>query len=368
MYPFYTSEIVSHERGISFVRDELVEILPPGRYQFFDPMRRRRVDVLSTREAWIKHEDLDILMRSGLLDGHAEALQLAGNQRALVWIDGCLDAVLKPGSYALWTEFHDIRVEVIDADTTRLRQADLDAVLACDSAAEVVVPVTVREGWVAAVYQSGKLHEILTPGRYAYWREMAPVEFRMVDLRETVADLVGQELMTADKVTLRLNAVLSYRVVDTRVAIDEVDDFAQTLYREAQLALRALVGGETLDGLLGNKLGLSDELLALLQPKAERLGVQIISLGIRDVILPGDMKDLLNKVTEAKKAAEAAVISRREETAAMRSQLNTAKLIENNPTLMRLRELETLERVAAGSTLNVVVGDTSLAHSVLKLV
>ena len=80
-------------------------------------------------------------------------------------------------------------------------------------------------------------------------------------------------------------------------------------------------------------------------------------MGIRDVILPGDMKELLNKVTEAKNAAEANLIARREETAAMRSQANTAKLLEDNPTLMRLRELEVLERVAASvcsvrSTLN----------------
>ena len=73
----------------------------------------------------------------------------------------------------------------------------------------------------------------------------------------------------------------------------------------------------------------------------------VVSVGIRDVILPGDLKDLLNKVTKAKKAAEANLISRREETAAMRSQANTAKLLTDNPKLMRLRELEVLEKIAS---------------------
>ena len=95
--------------------------------------------------------------------------------------------------------------------------------------------------------------------------------------------------------------------------------------------------------------------------------MELISVGIRDIILPGEMKDLMNKVTEAKKAAEANLIVRREETAAMRSQVNTAKLLQDNPTLMRLRELEVLEKVAATAKLNVVLGEKGLADRVVNL-
>jgi uncharacterized tellurite resistance protein B-like protein len=97
------------------------------------------------------------------------------------------------------------------------------------------------------------------------------------------------------------------------------------------------------------------------------VGLEVASVGIRDVILPGDMKDLMNKVTEAKKAAEANLISRREETAAMRSQANTAKVLADNPTLMRLRELEVLERIATTGNLNVVLGEKGLADRVVNL-
>jgi regulator of protease activity HflC (stomatin/prohibitin superfamily) len=108
------------------------------------------------------------------------------------------------------------------------------------------------------------------------------------------------------------------------------------------------------------------------RPKGKRqrvgaLGLEVLSVGIRDVILPGDMKDLMNKVTEAKKAAEANLIVRREETAAMRSQANTAKVLEGNPTLMRLRELEVLEKVATSGKLNVVLGEKGLAERVVNL-
>jgi regulator of protease activity HflC (stomatin/prohibitin superfamily) len=97
------------------------------------------------------------------------------------------------------------------------------------------------------------------------------------------------------------------------------------------------------------------------------LGLEIVSAGVRDVILPGEMKDLMNKVTEAKKAAEANLIVRREETAAMRSQANTARLLSDNPTLMRLRELEVLERIASSGKLNVILGEKGLADRVVNL-
>ena len=101
--------------------------------------------------------------------------------------------------------------------------------------------------------------------------------------------------------------------------------------------------------------------------RAGELGLEVVSVGIRDVILPGDMKDLMNKVTEARKAAEANLIFRREEVAAMRSQANTAKLLTDNPTLMRLRELEVLEKIASTGHLNVILGEKGLADRVVNL-
>ena len=122
-----------------------------------------------------------------------------------------------------------------------------------------------------------------------------------------------------------------------------------------------------LDTFLADKDGVARELEELLRPRARQLGLEIVSVGIRDMILPGEMKDLMNKVTEAKKAAEANLIVRREETAAMRSQANTAKLLEGSPTLMRLRELEVLEKVASAGKLNIVLGEKGLAERVVNL-
>jgi regulator of protease activity HflC (stomatin/prohibitin superfamily) len=189
-----------------------------------------------------------------------------------------------------------------------------------------------------------------------------------VDQREQVVDVAGQEIMTADKVTLRLNAVVTFKVRDALRAVTAVDDHCQALYREAQLALRAIVGARTLEALLGEKDAVGRELDAALRTRVGEIGLEVVSLGIRDVILPGEMKELMNKVIEAQKAAEAALISRREETAAVRSQANTARLLEQNPTLMRLREIEALEKVAEKGRLSVMLGEGGLAARAVKVV
>jgi regulator of protease activity HflC (stomatin/prohibitin superfamily) len=186
-------------------------------------------------------------------------------------------------------------------------------------------------------------------------------------MRETVVDIAGQDIMTADKVTLRMNAVVTYRVVDARKSVSTVDDARQALYREAQLALRAVVGARELDTFLVDKESVARELEEIIRQRASEFGLEIASAGVRDIILPGDMKDLMNKVTEAKKAAEANLIARREETAAIRSQANTAKLLEGSPTLMRLRELEVLEKIASAGKLNIVLGEKGLADRVVNL-
>ena len=146
-----------------------------------------------------------------------------------------------------------------------------------------------------------------------------------------------------------------------------MNDVDQALYREAQLALRGIVGTRELDSLLADKNAVAKDLETAMRKRADEFGVRVITLGIRDIILPGEMRTLLNQVIEAKKASEANAIARREETAAVRSQMNTAKLMDSTPALMRLRELEVLEKVARTSKLNVVLGEKGLADRVVNL-
>jgi len=367
--PFGSFKVREHERGLLFEDREFKSVLRPGRHWVGKLFRVVRVDTVSVRDPWIKRPDLDVLVKSGALGDEVTVVDLKDHQRAVVWIDGRVAAVLTPGLYALWNVFREVRVETFDARAVRLEHPDLAVLVQAPEAtsAAAIEAVAVDAGHVALVFEDGRHAATLGPGLHAFWKGAVRLRVFRVDLREQVVDVAGQEIMTADKVTLRLNAVVTFKVADPLAAVTAVEDHRQALYREAQLALRAVVGTRELDVLLAEKDAVARELDEALRPRVRPFGVEVTSLGIRDVILPGEMKELMNKVTEARKAAEATFITRREETAAMRSQANTARILESSPTLMRLRELETLERVAEKANLTVVLGENGLTDRVVKL-
>ena len=171
------------------------------------------------------------------------------------------------------------------------------------------------------------------------------VSVEVVDTRLQALEVSGQEMLTKDKVSLRINLAASYRIVEAVKARIEHKDIGQHLYRELQFGLRQAVGARELDALLANKGELDDIVFNHVRAQMAEQGLEVKSVGVKDIILPGEMKDILNKVVEVQKASEANVIRRREETAATRSLLNTAKLMDSNPTLLRMKELEVLEKV-----------------------
>jgi len=360
-------KIRSHEKGLLFKDREFKGLLDSGSHWLADPLCQTRVDVVSQRTPWLFHPDLDLIVKYGLPEDEALVLDLKDHQRALVWIDGRFERVLGPGLYALWTTFRNVRTEVIDARSIRFEHPEMNLILASSGVEKLLEAFVVEEGFAGIFFRDGEYVRTFGPGRYLFWKDAGRMRFQLVDMRENLLDISGQEILTGDKVTLRLNAVATYRVVDARKAVCQVENFQQALYREAQLALRGLIGARGLDSLLADRDIVSRELEENLAKRAAGFGIQLVSAGIRDLILPGEMKDLLNKVIEAQKAAEANLIVRREETAAMRSQANTARLLENNPTLMRLRELEVLERVAGHSELKVVLGEKGLADRLVNL-
>jgi regulator of protease activity HflC (stomatin/prohibitin superfamily) len=367
MMLFKRIKIRSYEIGLYFRDGEFTSFLEEGQHWLFDPLRTVRVDIVSQRDPWLAHDKLDVIVKSGALKDRAIVMDLKDHQRGLVWVEGRFSQLLAPGLSAYWNGVRNVHVETIDARQVRFEHDDLKVITRSAMAKQLLDICTVERDRVGVLFIDGRYADTLRPGLYAFWKGAADARVVEIDMRETTADVSGQEIMTADKVSLRMNALVTYRIADARKAVSSTDDVRQALYRETQLALRAVVGARELDAFLADKDTVAREIEQAVRRRAGELGLQIVSAGIRDVILPGDMKDLMNKVTEAKKAAEANLISRREETAAMRSQANTAKLLVDNPTLMRLRELEVLERIAAAGHLNVVLGEKGLAERVVNL-
>jgi regulator of protease activity HflC (stomatin/prohibitin superfamily) len=261
--------------------------------------------------------------------------------------NGKLEDVLAPGSRKLYgrstlaLEIERVALtsdlEVPVAVAKRLRQLGTLArsALVVDVAAEAT----------GLVFVDGKLVRTLAPGAYAFWTFGKNVSAMVVDLRVQGVEVSGQEMLTRDKVSLRVNLAASYRVTDAVALRTKVAKFDEFLYRELQFGLRKVVAAKTLDELLGDKASLDGDIFAYARGRVGEFGIELLGVGVKDVILPGEMKEILNSVVQAEKAAQANVIRRREESNAMRSALNTAKLIEDSPTLMRLKELEVLEKV-----------------------
>src|SRR6202045_4295003 len=165
-------------------------------------------------------------------------------------------------------------------------------------------------------------------------------------------------MLTRDRSALRVTLTAFRRIVDPERVVATVPDVDAWLYRLVPLAIREAVAGRTLDEVLQAKATLDAELRTYVRDRVADSGVEVTELGVKDVILPGETRELVNKGVEAERVAKANLIRRQEETAATRSLLNTAKLMEDNPLLLRLKELESLERLGGkGGRIDLHAGD-----------
>ncbi len=355
-------------RALVFRNRKLEQVLMPGRHWVAGFFQDTEIHLLDRKEILVQVQDVRQVMASGLLKEETRELEIAENERALVRVDGRLFTVLGPGLHMLWTGPHRLEAEMLNADELLKDGEVLRSLMAMAYVNNWLERWEVPEGSKGVFYRNGRLISVEGSGAYAAWKGRGSVRMVSVDCRETVLEISGQDILTADRVSLRVNVSLLIRVKDVLKTVSSSVDERDTLYREAQLAVRSEIGGRTLDELLTEKEHLGEVLLDRLRSTATGLGLEIRQAGLRDIILPGDMKDILNQVIMAGKQAEANGILRREETAAMRSQMNTAKLIRDNPTLMRLRELEVLEKISANGKLNVILGEKGLADRVTNLI
>jgi regulator of protease activity HflC (stomatin/prohibitin superfamily) len=348
---FWLKQIVigDGERGLLYRNRRFERVLSPGVHRLFDPRKRIAVTAHNLTRPEYAGSDAEVLMAQ--MDGPlAECFLVADigtDQVGLVLKNGKLEDVLAPGTRKLyWKGIVPVEVQAVSLVETleidahvasRLRQLGV--------LGKVAVTVDVPVESTGLLFVDNKLVRTLAPGAWAFWNFRKNVAAEVIELRVQSLEVSGQELLTRDKVSLRVNLAASLRVTDPVVARTKVTKYGDYLYRELQYGLRKAVSGKTLDELLGDKASLDADIFAYVRGRVVELGIEVLGVGVKDVILPGEMKDILNSVVQAEKAAQANVIRRREEANATRSLLNTARLIEESPVLMRLKELEALEKV-----------------------
>lgn len=347
--------------------DELRKVIPAGelleanlelhqRAVLLRDGKPERVLVPGAHAFWGKHnklaiwnvDDLVFLAQPDVLAMIPQAwyvtLALGDNERAVVTRDAKPVKFLRPGVHRVWTLNPNVAYDTYEVTGEAPELTDELRVVI--PAAEVI-EVQVRQFERGLKYVQGRFEGVLEPGRYVFWNHPAArVAVQVLDTRVQQLKIEGQELMTRDKVTLRLTLTAEYAPADAPTTVHAVADVKDALYLAVQLAAREYIAGITLDELLEGRDNLTKYLEAQVLPRAETFGVRVHRVGVKDVILPGEMKTLLNKVIEAEKAAAANVILRREDAAATRNMANTAKVIAENPVLMRLKELETMRDIA----------------------
>ncbi|VWC84438.1 MULTISPECIES: slipin family protein [Burkholderia] len=348
--------VKKNERALLMNEGDFVKVLEPGVFKAFDPLKRlsvqtARLDAPLADAAladYLRHDAPDVLAR------HFVAMDLADDEAGLRYEDDVLVEILAPGTRRLyWRGLATHRLERVDlaqdsmlpaALVKRIAQPALRARGVAGLAGVLLAQVPAYHVGVLKI--DGKIERLLDAGTAAFWRFNRDVTVELVDLRLQAIEVGGQEILTRDKVALRLNLSATWCYADVLHAFGQLQKPVEHLYRELQFALRSAVGTRSLDELLEDKQSIDDVVITQVRARLGQSGVEVRSVGVKDIVLPGDMKTILAQVVEAEKSAQANVIRRREETAATRSLLNTAKVMEENPTALRLKELETLERVA----------------------
>jgi len=335
--------IKAYERGLVFKNGNLIDILKEGSFWIFG---NKTVEIYDMKNSFKSNTDLTLLLKNEGLKAMLEVVEVKDSEIVLVYENGIFKEVLNVGQYAFWKGVFNREFQKIDLTKVEITENISKTILENVKIKGFVRKFVVTNQYKGLLLIDGKLDRVLEAGTYYFWNNEISVEVKAIDTRMQQMEITGQELLTKDKAMLRINFYVRFQVQNIVKALMENKEYDKQLYILMQLALREFVGALTLNELLVKKDSVGKEILQNLGIKAEGLGLKAADAGIRDVILTGEMKEIMNQVLIAEKKAQANTIMRREETASTRSLLNTAKLMEENEVLWKLKEMEYMEKIA----------------------
>lgn len=329
--------------ALVYKNGELKRILQKGSYWLFF---NEQAEIHAVKNQLSTLHDIDVLLKNEALKKMLTVIEVKDAEMYLMYNKGVFMKVLKEGQFVFWNEAVDYTFQRIDLTKVEITEEVSRAVLIKLIALGVVREHVVGIPEIGLLFVDGNYIEELKAGSHYFWKNEQTVLARNIDMRKQRLEINGQEILTQDKANLRINLEAVYRVIDLDKAVLETHEFERQLYTIIQLVARSVVGALTFDELMLQKEELSVQMLGAVVKKVLTLGIEVDDLGIKDIVLPGDMKEIMNQVLVAQKKAQANVIMRREETASTRSMLNTAKLMEDNPMLFKLKEMEYVEKIA----------------------
>lgn len=203
-------------------------------------------------------------------------------------------------------------------------------------------PTITIYSWQKGVrYDYGNLAGLVEPGHFRYRESKTTI--MAFDMREQVVTVPGQEILTADALGFRLSLQCNWKIADLIKAVSVVESYQTQLYADIQASVRQTVQSMTSDEIMADRGEIGLKIQESVRRLASRYGVEVLSVSVRDLMLPGPLKQVFSKVAEAKQEGRAALERARAESAALRNLANAARTLQNTPGLSLLRLIQTVE-------------------------
>ena len=201
-------------------------------------------------------------------------------------------------------------------------------------------------------FTTGKFTKMMEPG----WRLVLPIfqSYKKVDIRTKAVDVPEQEAITRDNVSVKINAVIYYKVFDASKAILAVENFRYAVSQLAQTTMRNAVGAVSLDELLGEREKISTEICNLIDQATDPWGIKVENVELKDISLPEEMKRVLAKAAEAEREKLAVITKAAGEVEASKNLAKAAEIMSSTPGALHLRTLSTLNDVSSDQSNTII--------------
>lgn len=358
--------IREQECGYLLKNGVFVRLLTAGKYRYMARLGYDVKIVSMTGAVDTCGIPAEILMRDLSFASRVILTDIPDTCLGIRFVNDAFKEVLNGPRALYWNVFEKVEIRLTDISNPYMEGSLLRIYLDL-MPVKYYKKIAVKDGELGLLYFDGRLEKRLPQGVYYFWNYGKEVTCKIFNLKMQQLEISGQEILTADKVGIRLNAVCAYRISDPERLVQTIEGASAQLYTASQLCLREYVGQFRLDELLAQKEEIGRAVCAALKEKESEFCVEILGFGIKDVILPGEIREIMNTVLVAEKKAQANVIMRREEVASTRSLLNTARLMDENKTLLRLKEMEYLERICDKVGTITLNGGNSLLEQLSQL-
>ena len=334
--------INNQEIGLAIKNNEVKNIYTKGNYWILFNKNIEKFDINEI----IDSKFHSIILENETLKEMVDFIEILHNEVLIVYKNNQFHDSFYNKNIMIWKNSTQLKTMKFDLNSTdeikNLSKREID-ILRKSGAIRIISVSPYFEG---ILFKDNKFDQVVKAGDLYFYNNETKISVVTYDMRPQTIEISGQEILTKDKAQLRINFMVNYQIIDLIKAYQANKDFEKMIYQAIQLGLREFIGNMNFDELMSDKNSVSDYIMQKYQNQFAEIGLKLKETGMKDIILPGEIREIMNRVLIAEKTAQANSIMRREETASTRSLLNTAKLMEENETLWKLKEMEYIEKIA----------------------